>query len=429
METAIALLALLVAGYALAAARLNRLSVGPALFFVVAGALVARTLGASAFPDPLAGATLAIVEVTLALILFTDASTIESRRLRQEAGLVIRLLAIGLLLSIALGTLLAGALFPEMPAGVILLLGAALAPTDAALGQPVVTNRVVPVRIRRLLNAESGLNDGIATPFVLLALSLIASEVGGTGDWLGAAVRELVVGLLSGCAVGGAGGWLLVRAERSHWTSRSSRQLAVVALAVGAYAASVALGGNGFIAAFVGGLAFGAVSHRAEEGAEVFAEATGSLLSIFVWLLAGAVFAGPVLDMGIDPRLILYAIVSLTVVRMLPVAISLIGARLRPETVLFIGWFGPRGLASIVFGLLGVEALHEAGLASDLVVAAIAWTVTLSVVLHGLSAGPLAKRYGRRITAAPECLPEAEERPEPRTRTRLDWVSDPQLLE
>ena len=134
METAIALLALLVAGYALAAARLNRLSVGPALFFVVAGALVARTLGASAFPDPLAGATLAIVEVTLALILFTDASTIESRRLRQEAGLVIRLLAIGLLLSIALGTLLAGALFPEMPAGVILLLGAALAPTDAALG-------------------------------------------------------------------------------------------------------------------------------------------------------------------------------------------------------------------------------------------------------------------------------------------------------
>ena len=424
MELGIALLALLVAGYALVAARLNRLSIGPALFFVVVGALVARILGASTFPGPLAGSPLAIVEITLALILFTDASTIEWHRLQDEAVLVIRLLGIGLLLSIALGTLLAGVLFAEMPAGVFLLLGAALAPTDAALGQPVVTNRVVPVRIRRLLNAESGLNDGIATPFVLLALSLIASEFGGASDWLGGAVREVVVGLLAGGAVGGAGGWLLVKAERSGWTSRTSRQLAVVALAVGAYAVSVALGGNGFIAAFVGGLAFGAASHRAEEGAEVFAEATGSLLSIVVWLLAGAVFAGPVLDMGLDPRLILYAILSLTVVRMLPVAISLIGARLRPETVLFVGWFGPRGLASIVFGLLGVEALQGAGLASDLVVAVVAWTVVLSVVLHGLSAGPLAERYGRRIASAPEGLPEGEDRPEPRSRARLDWVSD-----
>jgi NhaP-type Na+/H+ or K+/H+ antiporter len=333
MESGIALLALLVAGYALVAARLNRLSIGPALFFVVVGALVARVPGVTAVPGSLAGAPLAIIEITLALILFVDASTIDWRRLREEAGLVIRLLGIGLLLSIALGTLLAGALFPEMPAGVILLLGAALAPTDAALGQPVVTNRVVPVRIRRLLNAESGLNDGTATPFVLLAVSLIASEFGATGDWLGAAVSEAVIGLLTGCVVGGAGGWLLVRAERSGWTSRTSRQLAVVALAVGAYAASVALGGNGFIAAFVGGLAFGAASHRAEEGAEVFAEATGSLLSIVVWVLAGAVFVGPVLDMGLDARVILYAILSRQC-SMLSVAISLVGARLRPERCL-----------------------------------------------------------------------------------------------
>ncbi len=425
MEVGIALLALVVAGYALVAARLNRLSVGPAFFFVAVGAVVGLTLGASHLPDPAEGPPLTLVEITLALILFTDASTIEWRRLQEEAGLVVRLLAVGLLLSITLGTLLAGVLLPELPIGVMLLLGAALAPTDAALGQPVVTNRVVPVRIRRLLNAESGLNDGIATPFVVLALSLIASEFSGTSDWLGTAVREGVVGLLVGCVVGGAGGWLLVRAEHSGWTSRLSRQLAVVALAVGAYATSVALGGNGFVAAFVGGLAFGAASNQAEEGAEVFAEATGSLLSIVVWVLAGAAFAGPVLAMGVDPRLIFYAILSLTVVRMLPVAISLIGSGLRPETVLFIGWFGPRGLASIVFGLLGVEALRGAGLASDLVVGAVAWTVVLSVVLHGLSAGPLAERYGRRIASAPEGLPEGAERPEPRTRTRLDWVPDP----
>jgi NhaP-type Na+/H+ or K+/H+ antiporter len=424
MESGIALLALLVAGYALAAARLNRLSIGPALFFFVAGAVVGIATGPATLPDPADGPGGTPVEVTLALILFTDASTIDWRRLRAEAGLVVRLLAVGLLLSIAIGTLLAGLLFPELPFGVLLLLGAALAPTDAALGQPVITNRAVPVRIRSLLNAESGLNDGIATPFVVLALSLIASEFGGTGDWLGAAVTEGVIGLLAGAVVGGAGGWLLVVAERSGWTSSLSRQLAVIALAFGAYATSVAFGGNGFIGAFVAGLAFGVGSRRAEEGAEVFTEATGSLLSIVVWLLAGAVFAGPVLDLGIDPRVILYAVLSLTVVRMVPVAIALIGSRLRPETVLFVGWFGPRGLASIVFGLLGLEALRGAGLPSDLVVATIAWTVMLSVVLHGLSAGPLAERYGRRLATAPDGLPEVEERPEPRTRARLDWVPD-----
>ena len=425
MEPAIALLLLCVAGYALVAARLNRLSIGPALVFIIAGAIAGRVFGLA--QQPVAGAEieLVVVEVTLALILFTDASTIDLRGLQREASLVVRLLSVGLLLTIVIGTLLAAALFPDFPVGVALLVGAALAPTDAALGQPVVTNQIVPIRIRRLLNAESGLNDGVATPFVVLALSLIGAETTGATDWLRLAVGEGLIGVVAGCAVGGAGGWLLVRAERAGWTENLSRQLAVVALAAGAYATSVALGGNGFIAAFVGGLAFGAASRRAEEGAEIFAEATGSMLSIFVWMIAGATFAGPLVAMVGDPRPILYAVLSLTVVRMLPVAIALFRSGLRLETVLFIGWFGPRGLASIVFGLLGFEALRTAGLSGDLVGATIAWTIVLSVVLHGLSARPLARWYGRRIAAAPEAMPEPGDLPEPRVRRRLDWVADP----
>jgi NhaP-type Na+/H+ or K+/H+ antiporter len=415
-----AVLALLVVVYALTAARLNRLSVGPALFFVVTG-MLASIGWTGSLPTVDAEVVLRLVELTLALILFTDASTIDLVGLRREADLAVRLLSVGLLLSIGLGTLLAAFVFPELPIGVLLLVGAALAPTDAALGQPVVTNTVVPVRMRRLLNAESGLNDGIATPFVLLGIAIIASEGGGPGDWLAEALREALVGTLTGVALGIAGGLLLVRAERSRWASRSSRQLAVLALALAAYFTSIALGGNGFIAAFVGGLAFGAASRHAEEGAELFTEVAGSTLSIVVWIVAGSAF---VIFLGdtTDLRPLLYAILSLTVVRMLPVAIALIGTHLRRDTILFLGWFGPRGLASIVFAILGLEAMHGAGMATDLVAATLAWTVLLSVVLHGLSAGPLAARYGRRIATAPAGIPETAEADEPPARSALVWV-------
>ncbi len=421
MDSLAAVIAFVLVAYALAAGRLNRASVGPALFFVVVG-IVAQVVWAGTLPKVDAEVVLTLVELTLALILFNDASTIEIAGLRDEAALVIRLLSIGLLLTIVLGTLTAGFLFPDLPFGVLLLLGAALAPTDAALGQPVVTDTRVPVRIRRLLNTESGLNDGIATPVVVLAIALIGSEGTGTGDWITATLRQGLVGTLAGLAVGAAGGYLMVAAERARWSSRGSRQLAVVALALGAYFAAIALGGNGFIAAFVGGLAFGGASRHAEEGAEIFSEAAGSLLSIIVWIVAGAVFV-TFLTATTDVRPLIYALLSLTVVRMVPVAIALVGAHLQKETVLFIGWFGPRGLASIVFAILGFEAMHESGIPTDLVGATFAWTVLLSVLLHGLSAGPLAARYGRHITDAPAGLPETEERSEPAPRRRLGWVA------
>jgi NhaP-type Na+/H+ or K+/H+ antiporter len=419
MDLLPALLAAVVAGYALAAGRLNRASVGPALFFVLVGIAIEVLR-----PGSLAGvddqAALLLAEATLALVLFTDASTIDLPGLRREVGLVARLLAVGTLLSIALGTLLAGVLFPELPIGVLLLIGSALAPTDAALGQPVVTDRRLPVRIRQLINAESGLNDGLATPFVVLAIALIGSEGSGHEAWLATALREAVVGTAVGVAVGLLGAVLLIRAERTGWSSQTSRQLAVLALAFTAYLGSLALDGNGFIAAFVGGLAFGVASSHREEGAELFSEAAGSLLSIAVWVIAGAAFVR-FIAATTDPRPIVYAVLSLTVVRMVPVAIALLGSGLRLRTVLFIGWFGPRGLASIVFGILGLQVMRASSLPLDLVAATMAWTVLLSVVLHGLSAGPLAVRYASYVATLTGPAPEIEDRPEPPAKAHLTW--------
>ena len=198
-----------------------------------------------------------LAELTLALVLFTDASTVDLPGLRRDAGLVGRLLGIGLLLTIAVGGLVAWLLFPELPVATALLIGAILAPTDAALGLPVVTNPAVPVRIRRVLNVESGLNDGIATPLVVLFISLATAATGTEGIHLVDALEEIAIAIGVGAVVGAVGGLLLVAADRRKSTSELSRQIAVLAFALGAYFVSLRLGGNGFIAAFVAGLAFG----------------------------------------------------------------------------------------------------------------------------------------------------------------------------
>jgi len=364
-----------------------------------------------------------LAEVTLTLLLFTDASTIRARALRRDAAPVARLLTIGLLLTIALGAVAAIVLFPGTPLGIALLIGATLAPTDAALGQQVFANPVVPARIRRLLDVESGLNDGIATPFVLLALTLSTAAATGVSDWLIEALVETALGVAVGVAIGFAGGHLLRLADRLHWTSTVSRQLFVLALAVSCYLAAVGIGGNGFIAAFVGGLAFGRGSHRREEGAVRFTETQGSLLAIGVWIAFGLTLAGRLLTDLWDPAAIAYAVLSLTIIRMVPVAIALTGLRFKRPTVLFIGWFGPRGLASIVFLIIGLEGLQAAGVDPGHFGAAVAWTVLLSVIAHGLTAGPLAARYGRRVADLPPDAPELEGAVEPQA-ARTSWAGD-----
>jgi NhaP-type Na+/H+ or K+/H+ antiporter len=375
-------------------ARLERADLSAPIVFVTVGVLLAA-LGL--VDEPSAPEKLKpLVEVTLVWVLFSDAARVPAREIRRDLGRYVRLLAVGLPLTLLAGWGLAAWLFPGMGIWFALLVAAALAPTDAALGVPVVTNPVVPSRVRRWITVESGLNDGIVTPVVMIALAGAASAEGlaeAPGLW--EAVAELAIGALVGSAVGLAGGRLLRWARHRNWAAEDFSGIAVLALALVAYTAALALQGNGFIAAFCGGLAFGAAARRRGPTELVFLEQASGLASLLVWLAFGAITA-PFLLEHVDLTTLLYAVLSLTLVRMVPVALASIGSGLDRDTVLFVGWFGPRGLASLVFALL---ALEELGTDAEEAVSVIGVTVFLSVLAHGLSARPLAARYGRAAAA------------------------------
>jgi sodium/hydrogen antiporter len=375
-------------------ARLERADVSAPIVFTTVGGLLA----AIGLLDSGTGteSVRPLVEVTLVWVLFSDAARVPIRELRADAGRYLRLLAFGLPLTILAGWGLAAWMFPTLGVWLALLIGAALAPTDAALGIPVVTNPAVPSRIRRLINVESGLNDGIATPVVMLALAGAATAEGLVdAPGPGAALLELAVGVAVGSAVGAGGGWLLRRGRQLGWTAEDFVGIAVLALALAAYLAALTVDGNGFVAAFCGGLAFGAVAGRLAPAELGFTEQVGGLVSLLVWLAFGAIALPVVVDHA-DAATVLYAVLSLTVVRMVPVALVLLGAGMDRPTVAFVAWFGPRGLASFLFALL---ALEELGPAAADAVAVIAVTVLASVLAHGLSAMPLAARYGRTEAA------------------------------
>jgi NhaP-type Na+/H+ or K+/H+ antiporter len=389
----LAIVAALIFGWGALSARLERFDVTAPIIFVLAGLLLTHGPLAVLGVAPSNELIKELAEFTLALVLFSDASRVGLHELRVDAGLYVRLLGVALPLTIGLGTVLALAL-AGTNIWLALLVGAALAPTDAALGAGMIASPVVPARIRRLINVESGLNDGIATPFVSVALAGAATggEIAGHGP--GAAAAELAVGVLVGVAAGGGGGLLVNAARKRGWAAEGFAGSAVLALAVCAYASAVAVHGNGFIAAFVGGLAFGTTGGRRGEPLVPFVEETGALVSLLVWLAFGAVALVPAMKTLTWP-MVLYAILSLTVVRMVPVAVALVGTRLGWATVSLVAWFGPRGLASVVFALLALEELGSptAGRA----VAVITITVLLSVVLHGVTAEPLAARYARLL--------------------------------
>jgi sodium/hydrogen antiporter len=389
----LAIVAVLVFGWGTLSARLERFDVTAPITFVLAGLLL--THGPLAFlgVTPSKELIKELAEFTLALVLFADASRVGLHELRVDAGLYLRLLGGSLPLTIALGTLLAFAL-GGTSIWLALLVGAALAPTDAALGAGMMANPVIPARIRRLINVESGLNDGIATPFVSIALAGAATggEIAGHGP--AAAAAELALGVLVGVAVGGAGGLLVNTARRRGWAAEGFAGPAVLGLAVCAYASAVALHGNGFIAAFVAGLAFGTTGGRRGEPLVPFVEETGALVSLLVWLAFGAVAVVPAVKL-LTWQVFLYAVLSLTVIRMAPVAVALAGTGLDRATVALVGWFGPRGLASVVFALLALEEIGSP--TANHAVAVITVTVLLSVVLHGATSDPLASRYARLV--------------------------------
>ena len=397
-EATFAALALLVLGWAVISGLLARMNINGPMVFLVGGYLLGNPDWGPLSVDVDAPSVHLLAEVTLALLLFADAARVNVSRLRRDAFLPARLLGIGLPLSVLLGSFAAAWIFDDLSWALAGFVGATLAPTDAALSAQVINDRRVPMRLRRLLNVESGLNDGIVTPLVAFTLAVAASQLGiaGHGNSESGALLELAVGVLVGLAIGLGSAILVSAGSRRNWIVPGGRRLAALAAALSSFALAVALDGNGFIAAFVAGIAFGArldAEVADVERTDELPELMGEVLALAVWFLFGAVLV-PVAFDWFSVSILVYALLSLTVIRCVPVAISLIGSGLDWETVLLVGWFGPRGLASVVFTLLAVEVLGETGDVAP-AVAAVAFTVLLSVVLHGVSAGPLAALYTR----------------------------------
>ena len=336
-----------------------------------------------------------LAKTTLILILFNDAAQLDWPTFWRNKGTSVRLLAIGLPMMILIGALIAALMFEEIEFWQAALIGVLLAPTDAALGQAVVTNKKVPLLIRQSLSTESGLNDGIVAPLVplFLAGAVIVGPAHSSSFWFDA-VGEIGFGLLIGAA-GGVGGAILIgRAWNLGWMSRTSQQISVFVLPLLVFGLSDLAHGNPFVAAFVAGIIFGNVIRDVPGRFFEFSENGSQLLLLLTFMIFGGVFAGPALDQ-LDWRIALYAAVSLLLVRPLTVAIAMIGSGFHRSTVAFLGWFGPRGLASIVFAFLVLEEEGTPG--AEQIFLLVAWTVLISVFAHGLTAQLFANRYGLRV--------------------------------
>jgi NhaP-type Na+/H+ or K+/H+ antiporter len=393
-----------IALWALTARRLASWNISSAIAMVVLGVVVTNPPLDLIDLSPNSESVQLITELALALVLFSDASRVNLRELRADPGLPTRLLLIGLPLTIVLG-FFAATLLTDLDPWLCALAATALAPTDAALGAPVVADSRVPMRIRRTLNVESGLNDGLATPLVMFFLAGAVAEAGSVHFSPGSALADLALGLLAGVAIGLGGGWLLRLARGRRWTTATSVAILVPILAFVSYFSALELDANGFVAAFVGGLVFGSTQRDAGEIGE-FGEELGELFGLLVWLIVGALAVNVLED--ITWGMFGLALLALTVLRMVPVALALMGSGLDRTTVVFIGWFGPRGLASIVFGIIAIDALPAAEGRS--IIALITLTVILSVLVHGVTARPLARRYGEQANDRDEDAAEPSRR-------------------
>jgi NhaP-type Na+/H+ or K+/H+ antiporter len=373
---------------------------------LISGPIVFTAVGFLLGPDVLgvvriniSGEGLSILaELTLAMVLFTDAAKADFGLVRRNLGLPERLLLIGLPLTILLGFLLAAIVFPTLGILEMALLATILAPTDAALGKPVVTNPAVPAVTREALNLESGLNDGICVPIVVLLLGLaVGTQIEGEPivHVARVVVEEIGIGIIVGLGLTWLTTLMLRFAQARGWISEHWVEIPIVALAAACFAAAQAMGGSGFIACFVGGLLLSGLGPSHKEELLRGAEHMGEALALLTWVVFGGIVVARLIDRVTWPAII-YAVLSLTVVRMLPVFLCLIGTRTSMSDKLFIGWFGPRGLATIVFAVL---ILDEKLPGNDAIILTAGWTVLLSVVAHGISANPLVRAIGARAPA------------------------------
>lgn len=397
--------------YSLISRRLEGTLVTAPMVFVVAGLLFSPAGVDWVDTGTHNSAILVIAQVALVLTLFSDASRINFRALRKGASLPIRLLIIGLPLTVLFGGLVAAGLFTGITIAEAALAGSMLAPTDASLGQAIVTSKRIPERIRQTLNVESGLNDGGTLPFFYFFLFLAAATFLGIPErsWLQISFSLIGIGIITGILAGYGGNRLMEAARRGGWITGTFRWIGFLSLALIAWIGAEALGGSGFIAAFVAGLTVAAMRKgEAEESELAFTEAGGELLNLAVFFILGLI--APLILPGITGMVVLYAILSLTIIRMIPVAVSLIGTGLDKKTVLFIGWFGPRGLASIVLLLIVLEeAPAIPGMATIQMI--VVTTILASIFAHGISAAPLMRRYAKVVESLPPDSPELQEAP------------------
>jgi len=404
--TLIAIFIAMIFVHSLISGRLERTIVTAPIVFTMGGVLTLLVLPEMRDQEVGHEAFLAVAEIGLVLLLFTDASRTDLRVLKNIRNLPFRLLSTGMLLTIVLGALCARVVFPQLSIWECGILAAILAPTDAGLGQIIVSSPRVPMKIRQALNVEAGLNDGLSVPFLLFFIALTVGAVEGERASLTRfIVEQLGFGALVGLGIGLIGGWMLGTANRLNWMAHSWRQLGVLTLPLFCALASEKCGASMFIAAFVAGLAVQVGFKDAAKHSIEFTEEWGQLFNLSVFFLFGMLVARAWPQFKVTHAL--YAVLSLTVIRMLPVAIALIGTRMHRATVLFMGWFGPRGLASIVLGLVYLEQLTQQPTDSTIPLVVMI-TVLFSIFAHGLSAMPGMEIYARRISILPPGAPELE---------------------
>ncbi len=418
---ALAAIAAILLAAAAASGLLQRSHISAAMFFVTTGLLAGPVLGVVDLP--IAGGPIELLaEVTLTFVLFADASRISLPKLRREYAVPLRLLGLGLPLSIVAGAVVGVVLLPGVGVAEAFLLAVILACTDAALGQAVVTDERLPSRIRQGLNVESGLNDGLCVPLFWIALSLARVEEGVTtaDAALRLVVDQIGFGIVAGVVAGAIGVAALRTGSARGWIQGHWIQILPAATALLAAGIAVALHGSFFIAAFVAGLVFGSTKQATSGEVTYLVDESGEVLNAITFIIFGAAILGPALG-EVTWQIVVYALLSLTIVRMAPVALAMLGTGARRQTVAFVGWFGPRGLASIVFAAMMME---EGGLPNErTLLVAIVITVAISVYAHGVSAGPLTERYvewfaSRHRDRQP--VMESVDVPEPRWRTPSD---------
>jgi NhaP-type Na+/H+ or K+/H+ antiporter len=393
----IGVIATVLFAYSLLSRRLERYLISAPMFFVLAGIILGPDIAGVIDLELTSETGLLLAEIALVIVLFADAGRIDLGNLGENRGVPQRLLGIGMPLTIGLGLAAGALLLTDIEFWEAGIIAAVLAPTDAALGQAVVSSDRVPARIRQGLNVESGLNDGLSIPFLFLFTGLAVSEAGFDTGWLAFAAEQIGFGALVGVAVGLAGGWLVDHATRRSWMTATFQQLSMIGLAVVAWALAEELGGNGFIAAFAAGMGASRVTAICGEKILNFTEDEGQLLNLTVFFFFGVSAIGFLEGAGWE--VYAFGLLSLTVVRMLPVAIALTGAGLRRSSIAFMAWFGPRGLASIILALIVLEEEPELPGIPTLF-AAMTVTVLGSVFAHGISARPLTRAYAAALADA-----------------------------